>query len=200
VTEGEGISRNILNSGYCAQAIEVRQISQSHGQARRDSAGLHLRLANGTTLNVVDDTADTAGAWPVWFSFLGTSSGIGYYVLWAQHTEGYAIRLISTRTGWSTVVHDLPIVSPDRRRFVTATQIMVRYNPERIAVWRVEGDTLRHEWGLETMDWVPDRVHWLSSRSFEFDRMSPVIAALVREATDTAELDATGTWVSRVER
>jgi hypothetical protein len=201
VTEGEGICAKILNSDDCATAIEARQIPLTHGRVRRDSAGLQLRLSNGRTLTVVNDTVDTSGAWPSWFHYLGTSDALGYHVLWAQHTEGGTIRIVNARSGWSADISDLPIASPDRRRFVTASQAMERYNPERLQVWRVEGDTLRPEWSL-VFDFaeVPGEVRWLSARSFEFARMRALIGAFQREALDTVELNSIGVWSIRSQR
>src|SRR2546427_5860382 len=118
VTEMKGPCAGIGNSDDCARVIERRQVPLSHGRVRRDSTGLHLRLTNGTTLSVPDDTV---GAWPTWFHYIGVSSALGYYVLWAQHVEGGSIRLVNARTGWSVLIPDLPIVSPNRRHFVTTS-------------------------------------------------------------------------------
>jgi len=198
VTEMKGQCAGIGNSDDCAQAIERRQVPLSHGRVRRDSTGLHLRLTSGTTLSVPDDTVDTAGAWPTWFHYIGISSALGYYVLWAQHVEGAAIRLVNARTGWSVLIPDLPVVSPDRGRFVTTATTFERGDPERLQVWRVEADTLRREWGFVPNYWVPEKVRWLSNRSFEFvhTRLEPTTA--VREAVDTAEIDSGGHWVTRL--
>ena len=155
-------------------------------------------IANGTMLSVVDDTVDTARAWPTWFHYMGFSSALGYYVLWAQHIEGASIRLVNARTGWGVTIADLPIVSPDGRHFVTATQAMERYNPERLVVWRVAGDTLRREWGFVPDSWVPDEVRWLSNRSFKFAHMQLGLNSAVRAAVDTAEIDSAGHWTTRL--
>src|SRR5207247_1294409 len=200
VTPGQGLCRTVKNSGDCARTIDARQIPLSHGRVRRSGAALRLRLTSGRVLSVVDDTVDTAAASPTWFSYLGMCSGIPYYVLWAQHVEGSAIRLVNIRTGWGVTIRDLPIVSPDRRHFVTATQTQVMYHPERLAVWRVEADTLVHEWGLETMDWIPVQVRWVSSRGFQFDRQRAGLHISAREAIDTAEVDSVGRWSTRIQQ
>src|SRR5216683_6762951 len=57
VATGQPLCKTILNTSDCAHAIEARQIPLSHGRARRDRLGLHLRLTNGRTKSVVDDTA-----------------------------------------------------------------------------------------------------------------------------------------------
>src|SRR5438034_751611 len=193
VTDGEGLCQGILNSAQCAAAVEAHHIPLSHGRVRRDSAALHLRLTTGRILDVVQDTVGQSG---VYYFFLGLSPKLGYYVRWAQLYEGHHIRLVNSRTGWSTLVDDMPTVSPDGRRLVTlALDREVRLTTN-IVVWHVEGDTLRKEW-----DFVPDYtdphdVRWLSNQSFEFahSRSSPTIAVVV----DTAAIDRTGQWLTQL--
>jgi hypothetical protein len=194
VTDGEGLCQTILNSGDCAAAIEAQQIQRSHGRVRRDSAALHLRLATGGILDVVQDTVGPSGGFD--YFFLGLSQRLGYYVLWAQPYEGHYIRLVNARTGWSTLVDDLPTVSPDGRRFVTLALDREVHISTTIVVWHVEGDTLRKEWDFAPNYTDPHDVRWLSNRSFEFvhSRSSPTIAVVV----DTASIDSTGQWGSRL--
>jgi hypothetical protein len=75
---------------------------------------------------------------------------------------------------------------------------MERYNPERLIVWRVDGDTLQREWGLVPDYWVPDEVRWLSNRSFEFAHIQLGLNSATRAAVDTAEIGATGQWSTRL--
>lgn len=186
ITDGEGLCRTILNSGQCAAAVEAHQIPLSRGRVRRDAVALHLGLTNGRELSVVHDTTSER---PVYFFFLGICSSLGYYLLWAQPYEGHFIRLVNARTGWSTLIDDMPMVSPDGRRFATvALDREVHSNPE-LVVWRVDGDTLRREWRLVPTYWTPERVHWLSNRSLEFAH---------GEGVDTAEVDSTGIWTTRL--
>jgi hypothetical protein len=197
VAEGQGLCRQILNSGQCAQAIEARQIPLSHGRVRRDNVVLHLRLTGGKMISVVNDTT---GQEATDFSYLGASAAVGYYVLWAQHDEGSSIRLVNVRTGWSVIIDAMPVVSPDRHHIVTASQSQERYNPERLVVWYLEGDTLRREWALTPPDaWVPTKVRWLSNRSFEFvhTRAWPP-GSFERQASDTAQVDSAGHWTTRL--
>jgi hypothetical protein len=193
VIDGQGLCATIHNSSDCAHAIEIRQISLSRGRVRRDSVGLHLRLANGRVVKVVDDSS---GPRPTGFYYVGMCPTLGYYVLSAQYDEGSSIRLMNAVTGWSVFIDDVPIVSPDRRRFVTISLGQERYDPERLQVWRVEDDTLRKEWGFVPIYSDPHDVRWLSNRSFEFthSRFEPTIAVVV----DTAEIDAAGHWTTRL--
>ena len=46
---------------------------------------------------------------------------IGYHLIGVFGYEGHGFLLVSTRTGGSTPLSGVPIVSPDRSRFVTAS-------------------------------------------------------------------------------
>ncbi len=148
-----------------------------------------------TSGRVVNLAHDTVGQSALYFFFLGLWPRFGYYVLWAQPYEGHFIRLVNARTGWSVFVDDMPVLSPDARRFVTiARDREVDLNTD-ITVWRIDGDTLRKEWDFVPEYSDPHNERWVSNRSFEFAHSvsSPTIAVVV----DTAEIDATGQWVTR---
>jgi hypothetical protein len=193
VIEGQGLCATIPNAAECARVIEARQISLSHGRVRRDSVGLHLRLANGRVVKLVDDST---GPRPTWFYYIGMCPALGYFALSAQYDEGSSIRLMNARTGWSVLIDNLPVVSPDRKRFVTISLGQERYDPERLQVWVVEDDMLRKEWGFVPNYPDPHEARWLSNRRFEFthSRFEPTNSVVV----DTAEIDAAGHWITRL--
>jgi hypothetical protein len=145
-------------------------------------------------MTVSADTAEDAYAVPY---YIGTLSTLGYYVLFIQHYEGSAVQLINVRTGWSTYLRDMPILSPDRRRFVVAEQNPERYDPQRLQIWHVERDTLRLEWGLTPKGdaWIPDSVRWLSSSSFRFVRGAPPEGP-EQWTPDTAKLNTRKAWTT----
>src|SRR6266566_9004011 len=188
VTLGDGICKTISNTYECASAIETRQLSLSTGRAQRGQGGLQLRLMGGGERTVPDDTT---AEWPSWFKYLGYLSSLGYYVLWEQHPEGNSIRLISARNGWAVRVDDMPVVSPDRRLFATTSLALeAAYNPNRLTIWHVRGDTLAKEWSVEPDAWGPNRAVWLSSTSLRFTRMVQASDGSLRPlAVDTARLE-----------
>src|SRR5260370_16490075 len=71
VATGQPLCKTILNTSDCAHAIEARQIPLSHGRARRDRLGLHLRLKNARTQTVANDPPPAP---PTAFSSLVSSS------------------------------------------------------------------------------------------------------------------------------
>jgi hypothetical protein len=179
----------------CARTIEARQIPLSHGWAQRDRLGLHLRLTSGKTITVVNDSM---GSTPMWFYYFGRCSALGYYVLSAQWDEGSSMRLLNSTTGWTVLVDDIAAVSPDRRRFVTTSINLEHRSVERLQVWRIAGDTMQHEWGLEARTWLPGEVRWVSNRAFEFSHMRVELPAIERLVVDTATVDSAGRWTTRL--
>jgi hypothetical protein len=117
---------------------------------------------------------------------------VGYYVLFVQYYAGSAIGLVNELRGWSKIVSDIPIPSPDRRRLITPFATM--HDSAGVVVWSIEGDTLRQEWSIGSTLWNPHGVRWLSNRSFVFERN----LFQVQGPVDTAEVDNKGHWSTRL--
>jgi len=170
VSLGRGACRSIQNTQECAQAIEVRQLRRGAGRARRMGGVLQLRIDNGRWLPIPHDST---AEWPSWFQYLGYVRSINYYVLWQQHPEGNSIRLVNARNGKATSVDDMPIVSPDHKRFVTASlDLQAGFNPNRLTVWRLKSDTVVQEASFAADDWGPDSAAWLTTTSLRFARVA----------------------------
>ncbi len=167
---GRGRCRTIQNTQECARAIEAQQLRQSAGRARRQNGALQLRLSSGRWLTVANDTTSE---WPSWFEYLGYLKSMEHFVLWQQHPEGNSIRLVNASNGKAVSVDDMPIVSPDRRRFLTASlDLESGFNPNRLVVWRLKPDTILQEATFGADDWGADSVVWFSPTAFRFSRMS----------------------------
>ncbi len=169
VVPTDGLCRAIDNTYDCAQAVEAHQLDRSGGRASRLRGVLRLRLDNGRLFTIRDDTTRFG---PTEYSFLGHLPKPDYFVLHAQFVEGNAIRLVNARTGWSVFVDDLPVPSPDATRLVTASLALeAAFNPNRLAVWIVDADTIKREWALEPQEWGPAEPQWLTALSFRVIRM-----------------------------
>lgn len=169
VTPTRGICQGISNTSDCAQAIEGHQISRSTGRVRRVEDVLEVRLDDGRRLLIPSESTET---WPSRLYFLGRLVSINHYVLWEQYPEGNTIRLVNARSGKATFVDDMPLVSPAARWFATASlDLDAGYNPNRVVVWRLDGDTLAQEASFDSGDGGPDSLTWLSGTSFRFTRV-----------------------------
>jgi len=115
---------------------------------------------------------DTTSDWPSRFEYLGYLKSIDHYVLWQQHPEGNSIRLVNGRNGKANSVDDMPIVSPDRQRFLTASlDLESGFNPNRLVVWRLRSDTIVQEATFGADDWGADSVAWITTTAFRFSRV-----------------------------
>jgi len=189
VAPGEGACKEIVNSGDCARLLEPRQIAMSGKRVQRDGDQLQLRLKGGTYKKF---EAISRGAESVAFYYLGILEPIGYYVLFVQYYERSAIGLLNELRGWSKIVSDIPIPSPDGRRLITPFSTM--NDSSGLVVWIAEGDTLRREWSVGSTRWNPHGVRWISNRSIAFERN----LGLTPGPADTAEVDSRGRWTSRL--
>ena len=90
------------------------------------------------------------------------------YVLHAQYYEGDAWLLVSRKNGARTRISGLPVVSPDKRRFVTGSyDLEADYNPNEVVVWKIGDDgSFKMEWKAEPREWGPTFLKWLSPTQF----------------------------------
>ena len=116
------------------------------------------------------------------------------------HIEGRSFLLVHDSTGRRVSIDAPPIVSPDRARFATSSiDLVAAYDPTRLVIWRVTGDTAATEWSLEPDRWGrgPSNARWLGADTLAFvkkhatddpDRVWREEARVVR---------AGGTWTVR---
>lgn len=146
----------ISNTWQCAKEIERDQLGKAPQRAKRSGGKLILQLSSGKTLTI-EDTEQLA------FNYVEYLSCIDYYLLHVQRYEGTAYRLVSARTGEQYRIQDIPVLSPGRKRFVTASfDLAAGYNPNKIQIWRVDKDTLHLEWSLEPKKWGPSDPVWVN--------------------------------------
>jgi hypothetical protein len=161
--------------------------------ARRPQAdgGVVIELAGGRTVILADDT--TASDTYVRYDYRGRVPGIPFHLVHESFIEGQAYRLVHDTTGRLMRLDAPPVVSPDRHRFVTASMDLVAaFDPTRLGVWRIEGDTAIAEWLVEPDAWGPSEVRWLGPDTVAFTanvplaqpgQTRPVAALLVRSGS-----------------
>jgi hypothetical protein len=124
----------------------------------RSGSALVLRLGS-RTVELVDDTAATDAY--VRHRYVGRVSGLPFHLVHLSHIEGQSYLLVHESTGHTTAVDAPPAASPDGHRFVTASMDLVAaFDPTRLAVWRMDGDTARLEWTIEPDGWGPAEPRW----------------------------------------
>jgi hypothetical protein len=155
-----------LASAACRSEAPPARAGGAEWTRAADSLHVTLRLANGRTLALVDDT--TEGARYVRRSFEGPLPGTELLVVREGFYEGWDYLLVHPATGRATVVPERPVVSPDGSRLlVVSADLEAGYQPNVLQIWRIAPDGLEKEWELETADftagdgWAGSDPRWL---------------------------------------
>ncbi len=167
------ICEGIDNSHECAQAIERHQLSRGvEGVARRGDR-LVLTLANGNSVSLEDVRGDAGIA----YNYRQFLPELRRHLIAVHYWEGREYLLVHARSGERTEIQSLPVIAPDRARFVTtSSDLGAEYDPTAIQIWRARGKRLQLEWNFEPLAelslpsdsvWGPTEPVWLSSREIK---------------------------------
>jgi hypothetical protein len=149
------------------EAVAIRPVT---GIVTRVGTDLRIRLLNGTTAILKDDTtAGMAFALPRYAEYLRT---IHSHVIHQYQYEGEGIYLVvDDSTGDSTIVYGMPVASPDGNRFAFASmEGMEGGNPGVIEVWRMDGRNPEKEFSYDTEHepWEASDIVWRDSVTIDF--------------------------------
>ena len=150
-------------------ARELANLSSAEGRALR--TGLRHALRSRDRLVVLeDDCSSTESA--VRYFFESRLADIGYFLVKADLYEGRAFLLVNDKTGDKTWLKGPPVVSPDNRRFVTASMdLEAGYNPNEIKVWRLEPSGAKLEYSANFGEkWGPSDPSWKDADTVSFTK------------------------------
>jgi hypothetical protein len=140
------------------RAAEAPRLESAGAHARRESSLLIVPTAAGPAVFEDDRTDSDMMAL---YSYQGRLQN-GFGVIEVLFYEGATFILVDERTGGITEIDSVPVVSPDGTRFVTTSMdLEAGYRPNRIAIYRFEGDAVIEEWEAEPMEWGPSDARWL---------------------------------------
>ena len=149
---------------------EAAAIQTAGGRVTRVGTRLEIRLLNGQTAVLADDT--TQGLKFALPRYAGYLKSIHAHSIHQIQYEGYGIYLLlDDSTGDSTILSGKPVPSPDGKRFViTSMQDMEGNNPSLIEIWRMVGRTPETEFTLDTEHeaWDPSDPVWRDSVTIDF--------------------------------
>lgn len=132
----------------CTAQVEAREIAKTEGRVQRQGQRLTIRLGNGETTGLVNDTSDSGSAKR--YVYAGYLPSIRHHVVEVAYYEGGSVVLLHEQTGATTDVYGFPAVAPGARRIATASvDLIAGYTPNHIRVWRVADTHLELEWGLD---------------------------------------------------
>jgi len=190
VTWGYGVCDTIPNSYRCATTIERDRLAAGAGvvAGTADSICFSGEGWTGCLPRMVGDSN-----YPGTAVYIGTMANPPYHVLWVQYYEGNHVRLVHVRTGRRVELDDYPVPSPSGERLaVAAGDLEAHYGPNRLTVWRQDGDSLYREWTVEPSDWEPRHVEWVDETRLRLERAWPFTPSYRIDTVTVASVD--GVW------
>lgn len=150
------------------RSAEARRLEQAAARARRVSIDRLWLLPGDAEPVAFDDRLD--GELMLLHVYRGRLPQ-GYALLEVIRMEGGAFLLVDERTGARFEIDAVPAVSPDGARFATASfDVVAGHVPNRLIVYRFDGNGIATEWTLEPREWGPSDVEWLDGATLRFQR------------------------------
>jgi hypothetical protein len=153
---------------------ELVALRTANGKASRVCGELRIRLLDGQTAILADNTNDgLAFALPRYAGYL---KAIHSHAVHVYQYEGEGVYyVVDDSTGDSTFVFNKPVVSPDAKRFaITSITGMEGGNPGVIEVWRMVGRKPEKEFSYDTeeLPWEASDPVWVDSVTIDFIKNS----------------------------
>lgn len=192
----DDLCSGIDNSLECAQEIERYQLQKGENarSVKRLGVELILKLDDGSWLTVKDDVDPDDKTSVIRYSFRDHLLKIGYFLIHRQLHEGRDYLMIHERTGRRYELHDVPAISPDKQRLVTASNgVTGGYSPNAVQIWRLTGNGMELEQTLEPQGWGPSDPIWLDNDTIKLTKNYPVTAQGGLQTT-SATLKRNGKW------
>lgn len=128
----------------------------------RDTVVVKLRGDSTVSFENVEAGEQSRG-----YFFAGYLEEIDAFLMEVVYWEGYGYILVDAATGHQTHLDAPPVVSPDRKRLITANMdLEAGYTRTRIQIYRLVDDRLELEWTHEPQDdprWGPSSAEWIDS-------------------------------------
>jgi hypothetical protein len=147
------ICSKVNNSFKCARLIEKAVLAAGHFGVSRDGARLAIRLDGGNEVVLMD--APDALERRALYSYQGYIAALASHLMHVQYEEGSQFMLVHARIGTQTLIDEVPVISPDGRRFSTATTDLDLGGPTRLQIWRIEPSGLTLEWTYKPPEALP---------------------------------------------
>lgn len=198
-TRLDDLCAGLDNSYECAKAIEQHQLQKTEhgGRVMRAGGQLRLKLGNGRWHTIRDYQRANDEASTIKYSFRDYLTDIGYFLIHRQFYEGIDYLMIDERNGRRFVLQELPVVSPDRRRLVTASNgIIGGYSPNAVQIWRVTKSGLVLEQTIRMRDWGPSDARWIDNQTIDLTKTFPTVDESGMR-TERVKLILSGRWQIR---
>lgn len=167
----DSLSAPYNNRHLEARAIETYLSAHDQEYVRRDSSGLHVKLANGQwKLVTVDPSLDEAD-----HTFEYFFEEYGFYSVRTQWGEGNGFTLVNFQNGDMTRVWGRPYFSPSGRYVITVSvDLEAHYSQNGFQLFRQKNGQLEllgsfepEEWGPYSAKWIDDTTVLLKNEQME---------------------------------
>lgn len=160
---------NSNNSYECFQIIEKSQLAK-HSSITRRGDQLVFPLKNGHNYilkNINPGESDGKS-----YTFRTYLKSIGYYLFEISYYEGHDFLLINGSSGKKFVIDNFPVISPDGKRFITASvDLEAHYNSNRIQIYKLTLVDPSLEWSFEPKEaWGAANPKWINNEKIQLDK------------------------------
>jgi hypothetical protein len=149
------------------KAFEAKQIDRFSDKVSRNNGHLQLELASGSSITLTNSSRNNERLEVYWF--ITYYQHTGYFLVLVRGWEGFAYWMINASSGGILRLSGVPIISRDLKRFVlTSLDLDAGYRPNRIAVFRFEGEGIIQEWSKDYTASGPSGALWLNNTVITF--------------------------------
>jgi len=171
---------DLADAHACARRIETHYITLYPQQCARNANILTVYLRTGQPLEY-EDTKETGSADTTRYNLLPYLPDQQYYLLRKASSAAQSFTLVDALNGEELQIPHIPFFSPDKARFVAATNHKGQNN--RMEVWTIDppafeiankqaetAGRLTREWAGESDTWRFSGIEWIDVRSFSLTR------------------------------
>lgn len=149
---------SIGNSHECASYLEKRALPGVSDRVEHKGGELRITCKNGKVMTFTDKPEDSDGL--VFYLLIHHYPDVDHFLVFAQLYEGGSFILVNGASGARVDLWDEPHYSPDKRRFVSASEDLVaRYSPNGIQVYSFDASSFTQESEMK-LEWGPADPVW----------------------------------------
>jgi hypothetical protein len=181
--------------GVCYAQVEQQAMHNATGASRHGDT-LVLETARAGPVHFVSTTGDPETS--TRYLFRERQDVLGFFLVEIMHYESAGFALVSTATGRTTWLTDVPVASPDGSRLLVAAMDLESCEEDTgLWVYRIQADTLGEEFGMDLngcdAPWGPKAATWPSPSLIQFTRVERSAGGRFVERPATLAFQA-GRW------
>lgn len=163
------ISSAISSNEQERDAQEATQIARFKDSVKREGDTLLLKSKSGTFISLENDHRCGNYATCFSFKFFDYFKDIGFYVIENYYLEGGQVMMVSDSDGEKYFIHELPLLSPDKKHIVTIPDNIDTGDGESgVFVWRFNGGKLIQEFSYRPREYfVYKSMQWKNNSHIE---------------------------------